>query len=234
MATALKAFPGLLIVYFAYRRAWRTLTAAIVTAAALSVAPVFVYGPAAFVAQARQWLAFSTGGGWTAVGDNQSLTAMIQRVMGPADPRLLQVVYLAGAVALLALFVGTTSGNRPTDEKDTVLDMAVVTLIAVVVSPIAWDHYWVLLFPAFFAVFNSRLYRADRWVVALFWVALVLTSGFSRTTAGQAGFAYARHASTSTWAALMLFGMLLAVRRDRATREPPVEGALFRSAARRG
>lgn len=215
-ATALKAFPGLLILYFAYRRAWRALTAAVVTAAALSVAPVFFYGPAGFVAQARQWVAFSAGGGWPTRGNNQALIAMIQRLLGDADPKLSSAVYLAAVVTLLAAFLVTEPSNRAADRRVSALEMALVTLVAVIASPIAWDHYWVLLFPAFVVAFNSRLYRDDWRAFVLFWVALVLTSGLSRITVGRAGFDYARGASVSTLAALLLFGMLLAVRRDLA------------------
>ena len=118
---------------------------------------------------------------------------------------------------LLASFLTTAPTIRGTDRRISVLEMALVTLVAVIASPIAWDHYWVLLFPAFFMVLNSRLYRDDWRAFALFWVALVLTSGFSRITVGRAGFDYARGASASTLAALVLFGMLLAVRRDLAT-----------------
>ena len=220
-ATALKAFPALLILYLAYWRAWRALTAAVVTAAALSAAPAFFYGSTGFVVQARQWVAFSTGGGWPTRGNNQSLIAMIQRLFGDAEPTLSSAVYVVAVVALLVVFLATAPTNRGADRRIAVVEMALVTLVAVIVSPIAWDHYWVLLFPAFFAVHDSRLYRNEWRAFALFWVALVLTSGFSRITVGRAGFDYARGASASTLAALLLFGMLLAVRRDMAPRTPP-------------
>ncbi len=219
-ATALKAFPGLLILYFAYRRAWGALTAAVVTAAALSVAPAVSYGSAGFVVQVRQWVAFSAGGGWPTRGNNQPLIAMTQRLLGAAEPTLSLAVYVMAVLALLAVFLATDPTNRAADRRVSVLEIALVTLVAVIASPIAWDHYWVLLFPAFFAVLNSRLYRNDWRAFALFWVALVLTSGFSRMTVGRAGFDYARGASASTLAALLLFGMLLAVRRDLAAQTP--------------
>ena len=140
-ATALKAFPGLLILYFAYRRAWRALTAAVVTAAVLSAVPAFFYGSAGFVVQARQWVAFSAGGGWPTRGNNQSLIAMIQRLFGDVGPPLPSAVYVVAVLALLGVFLATEPTNHGADRRIAVVEMALVTIVAVIVSPIAWDHY---------------------------------------------------------------------------------------------
>jgi hypothetical protein len=90
--------------------------------------------------------------------------------------------------------------------------MAAMTVLAVLVAPIAWDHYWTLLFPAFFMVHQSAnpglLGRAG---LIAFWTAAVLTSGASPLTVGREGFSLARQLSTSTLAALVLYGTLLMV-----------------------
>ncbi|MGE3521016.1 MAG: glycosyltransferase family 87 protein, partial [Vicinamibacterales bacterium] len=185
-ATALKAYPGLLLLYFVYRRAWRGLAAALITAAALSLLPAIVYGPSGLAGLFEQWLAFSTAGGWPDVGNNQSLVAMIERLVGLNSP-LVTPLYAASVLLLLGAFAWAASdrggtglgptarapgagapadagpGNAadagggavdPTTRWRAAADLALLTLIAVLASPIAWDHYWVLMFPAFFTVYK--------------------------------------------------------------------------------
>lgn len=227
-ATALKAYPGLLILYLAYRRAWRALAAAVATATILSLSPAVVYGPRGLVELFDRWLAFSTAGGWPSVGNNQSLVAMIERSVG-IESSLVGPLYAASVLLLLIGFVWATHPTHVTNPTYPThlthathpTDLALLTLVAVLASPIAWDHYWVLMFPAFYVAYNSRVYRASAVARAVFWIALVLTTGVSRNTLGLAGFELARNLSNSTWAALLLFALTLAARRGHEARALP-------------
>jgi hypothetical protein len=86
-------------------------------------------------------------------------------------------------------------------------ELALVLGCALVLSPIAWDHYWVLMFPAFLAVFSLRApsSHAER---ATFWVAAVLVSGLSPITLGRHGFNVVRSWSNSTLAGVLLVACL--------------------------
>ena len=109
-------------------------------------------------------------------------------------------------------------------------EIASVTVLAILLSPIAWDHYWTLMLPAFLMIYGSSdrqlLGRAAPW---LFWVAAVLTSGLSPLMLGRSGFNLARALSVDTFAALVLFAGLIAV----ANRAQPAANEASRANASR-
>ena len=211
VATALKVFPGLLIVYLIVRDQWRAALAAVVTGAGLTLAPVLVTGPALYRDELLRWLELSSSG-WPIRNNNQSLLAALDRFTGgwsaigvrsASDAPLALTLFLAIALALLVLGVRMIWQTR--GEMRIPTETAAFTVLAVVLSPIAWDHYWVLMFPAFLLMYDrsrTRTAPADQWI---FWVAAILTSGISRVTVGREGWGIARQLSVSTIAALLLY-----------------------------
>lgn len=226
VATALKAFPALLIVYLLARRRWTAAVAAIGSAAALSIVlPLGVYGVAGFTDLAETFWRLGNSG-WPVRGNNQSLIAAIDRLtlghFGGVDPTGVRVaaeapltaaLFAAVAVTLL-LILFVTVLRTPRAQATVPVEIASVTVLAILLSPIAWDHYWTMMFPAFLIIYGSSdrqlLGRAAAW---LFWVAAVLTSGLSPLTLGRSGFNVAREVSVDTLAALVLFVGLIAVAR---------------------
>jgi hypothetical protein len=105
------------------------------------------------------------------------------------------------------------------------VEVAAVTAVAILLSPIAWDHYWTMMFPAFLILYdssdNALLGRSGRYA---FWTAAVLTTGLSPLTLGRSGFNLARDLSVYTIAALIVFASLLVVC-ARASREQPAAQA---------
>jgi alpha-1,2-mannosyltransferase len=216
-ATALKAFPVLLLMYFAVRRLWTALGAGIAATIALTALPILVYEPSGFLQLFRTWLALGSGG-WPIRGNNQSLIAALDRATGalgmsgvrtPMDAPIASMLFVVVAIALAiaALIVILATRSEPLRVS---CEMAAMTVLAVLLAPIAWDHYWTLLFPAFFFVYQS----GSPWLLGrsgqiAFWAAAVLTSGASPLTLGREGFSLARQISTSTLAALVLYGALL-------------------------
>src|SRR5262249_43645441 len=106
------------------------------------------------------------------------------------------VVAAALALALLATFVVATWGARSRAD-DVPRELAMITLLAVLLSPIAWEHYWVLLFPAFFVSYAESAPRPR--LRAVLWTAAVLTSVLTPMTLGRRVFAegIARYAPTA-------------------------------------
>ena len=210
-ATALKAFPALLIVYLVHRRIWAAAAAAAGTAATLTLLPILRYGREAYVRQLEMWWQISNGG-WPTRGNNQSLFAAVDRlVTGFAEPHdmpsgdpVTAVVAAALALALLATFVVATWGARSRPD-DVPRELAMITLLAVLLSPIAWEHYWVLLFPAFFVAYAETAPRPR--LRAVLWTAAVLTSVLTPMTLGRRVFDEVRERSPMTAAALMVFGV---------------------------
>ena len=220
-ATALKAFPALLILYLLARRHWTAAIAAIITAGVLSVAPIAVYGLGGFADLAGTFERLSTSG-WPIRGNNQSLIAALDRLTtGPferldavgvrqmADTPMAMAIFAIVAL-LLAMPLVISIVARSPGRTTVALEITAVTVLAVLLSPIAWDHYWTMLFPAFLIVYDSRDPRLrGRAGAVVFWSAAILTSGLSPLTLGASGFNIARQWSTYTIAALVVYGALV-------------------------
>jgi alpha-1,2-mannosyltransferase len=220
-AAALKAFPILLVGYFAARREWRGLAAAIATASVLTVAPAIVYGIDAY-GELLKTFAGLADSGWPIRGNNQSLIAAMDRwvngfaMQGVRDPSQAPGVALGFAAlagVLMATAIGGAVSARGPRGVATVVDMAALTVLAVLLSPIAWDHYWLLLLPAFIVLFDVGNDPASgRGARYAFWAAAILTTGLSPLTLGRSYFGVARALSVSTIAALIVFAALIVLR----------------------
>ena len=220
-AVALKAFPALLIPYLVYRRRWKSVAAAIVTSVVLTLLPLLRYGMEAG-AQLADWWRIS-GGAWPTRSNNQSLVAAVDRMItGFGNPHvtlsgneLTIAVSAAIACALVAVFIAAI--RRAPSEAVVTRELAMVTVLAVLLSPIAWDHYWVLLLPAFLVAYEETNDLA--WGRIVFWIAAVLTSALTPMTLGRSAFDAVRERSPQTIAAVLLFLLLAAIslrRRDDA------------------
>jgi alpha-1,2-mannosyltransferase len=167
-ATALKVFPGLLLLYLAARRRWRGLGTGLLVAAGLTISAMLPYGLAGAVTAAGDWIGVGAlpppTSGWTVRGSNQSLAALATRLHGGT----LLLAALDLAAILLALAALRRLSGRAFAE------VAVVTLLAVLLSPIAWVHYFLLLFPAWLVALHRP---ADGSWRVLRPLAAVLTSG---------------------------------------------------------
>ena len=222
-AIALKVFPALLLLVLVARARWRATAIAIVTAVVLTLIPLAIYGPDEYVNLSRDFWRLANSG-FPLRGNNQSLVAALDRwQFGNSADDVREPSVGAPAVIVVTMLVGIllwigARWQRPTMATTTLQMFAALTL-AVVLSPIAWDHYWLLLFPALVATYDSR---NDRLLGAaggyLFWVAAVMISGFSPLLFGQQGFNVIRRLSSSTIAALLIFAALVwlcgIVRRD--------------------
>jgi alpha-1,2-mannosyltransferase len=218
-AAALKAFPALLIVYFAAARNWTASIVSLLTAAVLFVLPAIVYGADGFGELVRAWVRLS-GSGWPTRGNNQSLVAALDRWTGTAGAEGVRTAaespLAAGLFAAIALLLVLAAGFVVVRRNRSVAcvpgEIAAVTALAILLSPIAWDHYWTLLFPAFLILYDSR----DSALLGararpLFWTAAVLTTSLSPLTVGRGAFSLARELSASTLAAAIVYASLLVI-----------------------
>jgi hypothetical protein len=163
-ATALKAFPGLVLVQFALERRWRALAAGVLTAAGLTALPLARYTDS-WWDQVTTWWRLSGHGGWPIRGNNQSLFAMAARWFGTDSMKTAGIMsfaespesYIAyGVAACIVIASVCWTVARARGSANSAAHNAALTLgAAVLVSPIAWDHYWVLLFPLFLVGFQK-------------------------------------------------------------------------------
>jgi hypothetical protein len=209
-AAALKAYPAFLSVYLVATRRWTAAAVSVLVALLLTMIPAARYGVSPYRAMLGSWLDLSARGGWPARGNNQSLFAMLARY-GGADALSspgpwVYPSWLAGAAVFAAILLAIVARHRP----PVALGLAVSLGVAVVLSPIAWDHYWVLFFPALYALYNAPAHTAP-WARAVFWPAALLISGFSRVTVGAGGLWAARQLSTFTVAGLAISAAMLRI-----------------------
>jgi alpha-1,2-mannosyltransferase len=171
-AAALKVFPVVWLAYLVFRRRWRGLAVGVGVAAGLSLVPLLRYGFGGSVAALRDWLANSAPVAWTMLGSNQSLAALATRLhLGSIGVAALDLACVA--LAFVAL-------RRPNVGEDASFEgLAVVGLVAVLLSPIAWVHYFVFALPLW--IVALRLHQgveSPAWSVALAFAG-VATSGIA-------------------------------------------------------
>ncbi len=182
-AAAIKVMPILFVPYLAYRRRWRAATAAAVSAAALSLSPILVFGWDRFWTYVVAWRA-AVAQGWGVGKMNQSVFAMWDRLLGhgmlpltadgvgivpesgsPLVTAAMVVSCAAVAVLALWLFRGAT---RP-DGWAALAEWSVVFIVGGLFGPVCWKAYLVvLLLPntlLFAAWRSSRLDARTRTII---------------------------------------------------------------------
>jgi hypothetical protein len=156
VATAIKLFPGLFLVYFALRRRWSLVTSGIITLSALTGATAAVLGVDSYrvycgeVLPEIQWFRV----GWS----NPSLVGFWSRLFDPVpgmirdrsrsdpllySPAVARIGSVVCAAALGAILTRAARRARPGMEHD--LAFGLVATAMILLSPIAWEHYLLLL-----------------------------------------------------------------------------------------
>ncbi len=232
IAAAVKVLPIFFLPYFAWKRWWRALGAALIAGGLASLAPILVFGTERFVAYVRYWIALSAGS-WPVRKGNQSVYAMVDRlythdavIWSPAhkrltasnDPAVAAVVYgLLVAVALVFAWVMRRGDRRP-DRPEATVELAVVLCLAVLFSPLAWKHYFVFLLLGQFVLWRAAaggyalaapVERRLAWMLGLSWVLTTLTV---RGVVGKHLAQTLETMSAVTLGALAILGALLYLR----------------------
>jgi alpha-1,2-mannosyltransferase len=202
VAAALKAFPALLLIVFLVRRDWRALASGVLTGVALSASPALWYGPGAVVPLFRRWLEVSAEGGWPTRVQNQSIVAMTSRFWPDAATSIAIALIAILGIVLIVTIGRSPDGTRATARTGSALALALA--IAVLASPIAWDHYWLLMLPALQAIYVASSNSTSQKLRWGFWIGAMLISGLAPLTLGTRGFEIARSWSNSTIAGLVI------------------------------
>jgi Glycosyltransferase family 87 len=182
-AATIKLFPGFLVLYFVLRRRWRAVAAAAASALGLTLVTAAVLGADTYWSYFLEVLprtsAFQTA--WT----NCSLPGLWFKLFSPdkqwgmveIEPlvRSRPLAYLGvvlGGAAVVAVLAALVPRARSRSAAD--LAFAVTVVAMLLVSPITWEHYFLLLLlPA--AVVWTRLPAAGLCRDA-FWAILFLLS----------------------------------------------------------
>ncbi len=230
----LKFYPGLFVLYFAWRRNWSFVAGTAISSAALLVLSILTVGWAGNLAYFQMIWAELRSGGIPAF-NNQSIAGFLLHAFTQGDVngwqnvsvpvwltilRLALVLTLIGAVvwALRRRPEGTADASSVQD-----LDLALVISVMLLASPITWYHYYIwLLFPLI-VMFDAFLSAAAADTRRLVWLAigygLVVVQGISmiRPFAAQAiqdVWVLRVLLSLSFFGAVILTGLLLRLRSE--------------------
>jgi hypothetical protein len=242
-AAALKVIPILFVPYFFWRRQWRAMWWTAAAAAAWSVLPAIVYGPARFADQFAAWLDFFRRG--QGVGKmNLSVYAMIDRIAGhrivpfaipgidnlaPSGSAVVAVLLLGSLALVAGLACFFFRGPYDPERRATVAEWSIVLLVGTIFSPLTWKFYLVvLLLPMtlFVATWQDRsvdrsFRRSLRWQT---WIAWAIAMAAANVIVGN-DFAFRLEmGSALTISALIELATLYwyRARLDVATSRPPV------------
>ncbi|WCN82631.1 glycosyltransferase 87 family protein [Micromonospora sp. LH3U1] len=156
LATALKLFPGIFIVYLLATRRWRAAAVASATAAAATLL-------AAAIAPSDSWrfwiheLWDNDRVGRTDYAGNQSLFGLLSRFTAPEKPdRLLWLL----VVAVVAVY-GLRRAVRAARAGDPLTGLTLTGLVGSLASPITWTHHIYWFVPAVVLLADAAL-SADR------------------------------------------------------------------------
>ena len=137
--------------------------------------PTAIYGVAASrISRKTFWRLGNSG--WPIRGNNQSLIAALDRltlgfvrlavdpagVRVAADAPLALALFAVLALVLVGAFV-VRIVRTPRRPSFIPCEIAMATVLAILLSPIAWDHYWTMMLPAFLIVYDAAQDQR-RWV----------------------------------------------------------------------
>lgn len=175
LATVLKLFPGLLVIYFLATRQWRSLLAAAATVAAVGLAALIVLGAEPFAVYfGRVAPMISTT--WINYGLNASLPGLWNKLLAQgnpllpsfmARPDLAKAAIVASTLIVCGGLLLVTRRAGTTPQRDHA--WGATTAAMLLLSPVAWDHSLVLtLLPL------ALLWRDRRCVPAASWLLLII------------------------------------------------------------
>ena len=152
LATTIKLTPGFMLVYFVVQRRWRVVISGGISIAAITMLTASVLGLETFATYITEVLPvvreFSTA--WM----NSSLIGMFQKLFDPAAAeRRVEVLWasrslaqfggLAVCLAVVALWARAVYRAESQRQRDLAYGLSVTAML--LVSPITWDHYFLLL-----------------------------------------------------------------------------------------
>lgn len=169
LATAVKLTPGVFIVHYLVCRRWREAATAALSAVAVTIGAWLVLPEASFTFWGGA-LGDPERLGPNAGTSNQSLRGVILRI-GP-DGAAGTAVWLV--LLVLVGWYGFRISRRAYERGDSVTEVAVVGLLACLLSPVAWIHHFHWMVVVILAVLGSDPLRDRRRV----WGAALLTAWF--------------------------------------------------------
>jgi len=198
LATAIKALPALMFLYFICTGRWRGLLVGVAVAGGLTLGAMLPYGLVGAVHAVLDWARLAREAATLGTAGSQSIPGFATFFGWPAAA--------IAALSLTCLGAGALAIRRSIDAH---LDgIAIAALAAVLLSPIAWLYYHTLALPAWLAALTGHPAAPARPRRAALWIAGVLTSGVL-TFGLYPRWLWFISAANYTWGSLLLFAILV-------------------------
>jgi hypothetical protein len=154
LATAIKLFPGFLFVYFVLRREWSAVRAGLFALAAITALTALILGPDCYrtyflevMPQTSQWRSewpnLSLSSLWFKLFESSRRLPPIEIQPLTHAPALALGGVAATMIVMTAILAGVTPRLRSRQDWDLLFALTVIGML--LVSPITWDHYLLLL-----------------------------------------------------------------------------------------
>jgi hypothetical protein len=228
LAAALRAYPAVLVLYLLIRRRWRALAATV--AGSIVIGLITIAGIGWPLTQSGLVTIAGVGGppalrylssanlqnSYRSMADpiNVAVSAFVTRLFwdsfGIGLSRRLDLLRLATVactqLAILWLSIKATWRSLPLDELDCAFGLWVVT--AIILSPLAWIHYMVLLFIPFMqiavAAYRGRCGSGVLWMALASYLILPISVALREPAARWGGLIFYRFVSESVFLSLLL------------------------------
>jgi Glycosyltransferase family 87 len=186
LATAIKLFPGFLVIYFLITRRFRALAAMGVIFASLQIASLAVFGNKAFLEFIN--LALPEIQEWRGAHNNVSIYGIWARLFDKGSyadsvfelthwPELAQHGYVASALIVLCIYLISVWKARIRDDDGRLLGLSLTTML--LLAPITWVHSQILLIPSIAVL--ARVFpgpNAAAWALRLASVAIWIDASY--------------------------------------------------------
>jgi len=206
LATALKLFPGLLIVLFLVRRKWRAAAVAAGGTLVLTCLSMLPYGPLGAFRAVGRWIALdlhaaSYQGAAVATLGMQKLSRLVYALDGGT------VAVVIAHLAVLGLAGWALRRNAEGAGHSAFRDVGITLVAACLLSPIGWLHTFTLAYPLWVTALAHPEPRRSPARLTLWIAAGVLTSGYLAKVPWPASLAWiAGH--NDTVGSLLLLGLV--------------------------
>jgi alpha-1,2-mannosyltransferase len=161
LATALKLFPGIFIVYLIVTRRWRAAAVSAATAAGATLLAAAIFPGDSWRFWTVELWSTERVGRLDYTG-NQSLQGMIARLVAPDQPP--KVIWLLVAVVVAAF--GLWRAARAAREGDNVAALTLTGLVGALISPITWPHHVYWFIPALIVLIDAGG-RRNHWLFGI-------------------------------------------------------------------
>lgn len=181
LATAIKLFPGFLMLYFVVRRDWRAVLSGGLALGLASAATALICGPESYADYVRHVM--PTMPPWTGSFTNWSLPGLWCKLFaptghyGPTEPLwdaawLRPLATAISTILICGLLAGSAWRDRGPRDFDRSFGLAVVGML--LVSPVTWSHYFLLLLIPLAVAFCATTGRPVRRVCLMVSAAVLM------------------------------------------------------------